>query len=144
MQLTLLPRIIDTVRGEPSIGAFTQSARSESELLAKAKGPLGATVVARYTKLQEVLSSDEAFVPKKALPTLQERLPRIEAVAKAIQAVQLEPASRTSEQQAAIDALLAKTVKIWDDELPKLLAVFEKEIVGPLCLGASGVALIAT
>ncbi|KZW02009.1 hypothetical protein EXIGLDRAFT_760237 [Exidia glandulosa HHB12029] len=133
--LNISSRLIDTIRGEPSVAAFVWSAKAESDLLAKAKSPLGTTVQSRYTKLQQILSDDETYVPKKVLPTLQERFTRLGAAAKAFEAVQIEASARTPEQQAAIDAHLAKYPELWEQGLPKILAVFEQEIVGPLALG---------
>lgn len=128
-------KIIDTVRGQPSIAAYTWSARSERELLAKANGPLGAMIRVRFAKLQKLLTDEESFVPQKALAALQERIPRVAAAAKAVEAVLVDPSNRTPEQQAAIDAHLAESTTVWTDGLSQQLAVFEQEVVGPLCLG---------
>ncbi|EJD55427.1 hypothetical protein AURDEDRAFT_179182 [Auricularia subglabra TFB-10046 SS5] len=133
--LSTCNKIIELVRGEPSAALLRTSARTEAEILAIAQSPWAATVRNRHAGLKKALTDEEAFIPKKALPTLEARLPPLEAFVQAFDAVLVDPSSRTLEQKHSIESHLGQSAIAWDDTLPKVLAALEREIVGPLALG---------
>ncbi|KAH7104152.1 hypothetical protein BKA62DRAFT_767912 [Auriculariales sp. MPI-PUGE-AT-0066] len=128
-------RIIDAMNN-PWMGVYSFACRTEDALEKFAGSIGGARVQGRYEGLlRAIREQDEIGLPPKVVPTLEARRDNYFEIVKAMEAIRLAKATRTPEQQAVIDNYIAKSDAHWTESLPKQLAIFEKEIVGPFSLG---------